>query len=541
MPTIDINPRSALPITELIFPDPAGSAARSNSEKLFDDYLNRANAVAKPPAAGDKAANRGDADRFPPSKTAAGPRPAEHADAALPPSDEREGDPPSEATARTEDDRSSAGDAARSKANEGREERAGAKEAQRDESKDGDAQPSEETVGEEQKKTKKEINGSESAAESTAADGKLPIGLPANADVQPSKAAIEQKVAGEESSVEAKPMQDVAESDLRWGNPASKSVETADGDADLAKSASKNDALAIGENPDAAKRSAAGNPAEAILDAAGKGKSKSKKTREAAANAKNAPQKQNAAGSSPADVPAKESAETPSAPVVKEAGIVAKGDSAIPQASDNALQAMLDVLKAAEKPAQTKSFDAPTAEVRVNSAAASDRAAAGREAGAAPAPAGSDPAAQALRAQFVQRVERAFAAMGNRNGTVRLKLSPPELGVLKLEIGVRKGVMKARIEAETPAAKSLLLDNLPELRERLAQQNIHIQQFDVDLMDRSPGGMPRQTSGQGDSGAQRGDRPPTREPKPEIPFLGPAAAANATQRPGMGGSLNVIV
>ena len=55
--------------------------------------------------------------------------------------------------------------------------------------------------------------------------------------------------------------------------------------------------------------------------------------------------------------------------------------------------------------------------------------------------------------------------------------------------------MTARIEAESSAARSLLLDNLPALRERLADQNIRLEQFDVDLMQRQPGGMPDQPGG----------------------------------------------
>ena len=56
---------------------------------------------------------------------------------------------------------------------------------------------------------------------------------------------------------------------------------------------------------------------------------------------------------------------------------------------------------------------------------------------------------------------------------------------MRLEITVRNGVLTARAETETPAARNLLLDNLPALRERLAQQDIKVQQFDVDLMDSS--------------------------------------------------------
>lgn len=94
------------------------------------------------------------------------------------------------------------------------------------------------------------------------------------------------------------------------------------------------------------------------------------------------------------------------------------------------------------------------------------------------------------RVRFVQRVARAFQAAGDRGGTVRLRLSPPELGSLRVEITVSRGVMNARLEAETQTARQLLLDNLPMLRERLAEQDIKVEHFQVDISDRQPGGLP---------------------------------------------------
>jgi flagellar hook-length control protein FliK len=117
---------------------------------------------------------------------------------------------------------------------------------------------------------------------------------------------------------------------------------------------------------------------------------------------------------------------------------------------------------------------------------------------------------QADRARFAQRVSRAFEALGERGGSLRLKLSPPELGSLRLEISVQQGVMNARLEAETPAARNLLLESLPALRDRLAQQDIRVERFDVDLMDRRPGGGAEQFTGQSDSGRQSPERSTTR-------------------------------
>ncbi|MGW8257329.1 MAG: flagellar hook-length control protein FliK, partial [Thermoguttaceae bacterium] len=98
--------------------------------------------------------------------------------------------------------------------------------------------------------------------------------------------------------------------------------------------------------------------------------------------------------------------------------------------------------------------------------------------------------------KFLQRVEQAFAAMQSRGGTVRLKLSPPELGSLRLAISVHNGTMNARIETETKTAKNLLLQNLSTLRDRLAQQNIKIQQFEVNYNDSSLGGSAQQADQQ---------------------------------------------
>jgi flagellar hook-length control protein FliK len=92
------------------------------------------------------------------------------------------------------------------------------------------------------------------------------------------------------------------------------------------------------------------------------------------------------------------------------------------------------------------------------------------------------------RIRFVQRVARAFRAADEQGGQIRLRLSPPELGSLKVDVALRNGVMTARLEAETTSARTLLLDNLPALRQRLADQNIKIERFDVNLKQDGAGG-----------------------------------------------------
>jgi flagellar hook-length control protein FliK len=153
---------------------------------------------------------------------------------------------------------------------------------------------------------------------------------------------------------------------------------------------------------------------------------------------------------------------------------------------------------------------------------------------------GEQPGSQIDRARFVQRVERAFAAIGDRGGSVRLRLSPPELGSLRLEITVSKGRVSARLETETKEAKNLLLDNLPALSERLAQQNIKVQKFEVDLRDPATGGMPQQTAQQAESGSRRGDYQAGHAPARGKSAPAPLAAETVGLK-GHDGQLNVIV
>jgi len=107
------------------------------------------------------------------------------------------------------------------------------------------------------------------------------------------------------------------------------------------------------------------------------------------------------------------------------------------------------------------------------------------------------------RVRLVQRVARAFHNLRDQGGQLRLRLSPPELGALRLDVMVRDGALTAHLEAETSAARTILLDNLPALRDRLAEQQIRLERFDVDLMDRPPGDPSQQPMRDRDSEGPR--------------------------------------
>jgi flagellar hook-length control protein FliK len=165
-------------------------------------------------------------------------------------------------------------------------------------------------------------------------------------------------------------------------------------------------------------------------------------------------------------------------------------------------------VKLAEQSGATEAAAADTAPVAStdasNSNAASQKATATLDRLAATALRRSDESAQGDsgpqidRPRFVQRVEGALRAAQQRDGRVQVRLAPPELGVVHIELAVQNGVMTAKLEAETANARNALLDNLPALRERLAEQNIRVEKFDVDV---------RRDPQQGGSNNAPNDRP----------------------------------
>ncbi|MEM9185660.1 MAG: flagellar hook-length control protein FliK [Planctomycetota bacterium] len=140
-----------------------------------------------------------------------------------------------------------------------------------------------------------------------------------------------------------------------------------------------------------------------------------------------------------------------------------------------------------------------------------------------------EPAGVAVdRGRFVSRVANAFRVAQQRDGEIQLRLSPPQLGSLKITLTVQDGALAANLEAESPAARGVLLDNLPALRERLAEQEIRVEKFDVNVRD--------------EGGGQRGDAPEGDHRNRERSRRGDQAAgvetgadAIATEEPAVGG------
>ncbi|HHK42192.1 MAG TPA: flagellar hook-length control protein FliK [Planctomycetaceae bacterium] len=90
--------------------------------------------------------------------------------------------------------------------------------------------------------------------------------------------------------------------------------------------------------------------------------------------------------------------------------------------------------------------------------------------------------------RIVDRVRRAFLAAQRRGAPLRIRLHPPELGSLKLELHVQRGVVKARMETDTAAAQSILSDHVSALKDRLAESGLKVDTFEVTWRQPGQGG-----------------------------------------------------
>jgi flagellar hook-length control protein FliK len=110
--------------------------------------------------------------------------------------------------------------------------------------------------------------------------------------------------------------------------------------------------------------------------------------------------------------------------------------------------------------------------------------------------------------RLIDRVARALATAVERDGTVRLRLHPPELGQLRIEVAIEGGGLVARVEAERTHTRSLLLEGLPALRERLAELHLRLERFDVESPGAQLGGTAQRPYDGGRQSGQEFAAPP---------------------------------
>jgi flagellar hook-length control protein FliK len=113
----------------------------------------------------------------------------------------------------------------------------------------------------------------------------------------------------------------------------------------------------------------------------------------------------------------------------------------------------------------------------------------------------SDQLTQAERVRLVQRVARSFARLGPMGGQINIRLHPPQLGSLNVQVRMEGRTMTAKLTTESTTARDAILESLPVLRGRLAEQGFEVASFQVDVADNHADAA----SGQSHSGADQSD------------------------------------
>ncbi len=109
----------------------------------------------------------------------------------------------------------------------------------------------------------------------------------------------------------------------------------------------------------------------------------------------------------------------------------------------------------------------------------------------------------AQQPEFLHHLSQVITHAADNRQQVMLRLTPPELGTLQIEVVVENGAVSARIDAQTAGARNLLLENISQLREALSQNGSSVERVEVFLADNSSEGRGEQL---GQSFTQEQDR-----------------------------------
>ena len=94
----------------------------------------------------------------------------------------------------------------------------------------------------------------------------------------------------------------------------------------------------------------------------------------------------------------------------------------------------------------------------------------------------SRPAAESLPGHVVRQVGRRIGlALKNGQNEVKIRLKPPELGSIQLEMSMKDNILKVAMVAENQSVKEVLLAHVSDLKQNLLQQGIELQKMDVEI------------------------------------------------------------
>jgi flagellar hook-length control protein FliK len=70
-----------------------------------------------------------------------------------------------------------------------------------------------------------------------------------------------------------------------------------------------------------------------------------------------------------------------------------------------------------------------------------------------------------------------------KNGSFALKLYPPRLGSVNINIGLEQGIIQGKFLVENVEAKDLLMENINNIKEQLREAGISVGEFQVSVQD----------------------------------------------------------
>jgi flagellar hook-length control protein FliK len=107
---------------------------------------------------------------------------------------------------------------------------------------------------------------------------------------------------------------------------------------------------------------------------------------------------------------------------------------------------------------------------------------------------------QQERVRVIQRIARSFNRISSEGGTINLRLHPQHLGSVNVQVRLDGRALSARLSTETTAARDAIMQDLPALRQRLADQGFDVTKFQVDVAGNGADASFAQSNGQSQSG-----------------------------------------
>jgi len=101
--------------------------------------------------------------------------------------------------------------------------------------------------------------------------------------------------------------------------------------------------------------------------------------------------------------------------------------------------------------------------------------------------------------RFWGSVSRGLAAsVRQKGGLLTLKLSPPSMGQLRIEMGIKDGSVRATLHATTESARDMLSSNLASLRATLSSKGLQVESLQVQMAPAQGGPQHASSSTQGE-------------------------------------------